>query len=140
MLTRHPGSLTTTTSAPLAIDVLDLGLHHRLGHLGVHDAEDASEAAAGLGLVQRDQIQPPDRLQQGLLFGADAQAPREMAGGVAGDPVGKGGPDIGELQVMDEELAELPDACSRPDCQCPLRRSLGKHLRVPVLDELDTGA
>ncbi len=95
-------------------DVSHLGLQHRLGHLGVHDAEDPAEAAAGFGLVERDQIQAPDRPEQLLLFGADAQSARQVAGGMADDPVGEGGPDVRDLQDIDEELAEFQDTRRDP--------------------------
>ncbi len=85
----------------------DAGLlfaEHGHGDVGVFDGEGSAEAAALFFVGEVDEAETADLLEELDGAFADVQHAEGVAGGVIGDGVREGGADVGDLEVVGEEL------------------------------------
>ena len=88
----------------------DLVREHGHRRIGVLDGERAAEAAALVGVLELDQVDPPDLAEQPLGRIADPEHPLRVAGRVERHPVGEIGADVVDPELVDEERRELEHA------------------------------
>ena len=116
----------------ITADSRRLVVDHLGRDLGVLHAEGAAEAAAGVGFLGLDELEPADRAEQpaGLLL--EAELAQGVAAVVVGDLVREGRAEIGDAEFVDEERGidlGLRHAGGLADGAQPVVRALDAHRR-----------